>query len=338
MFAANASPEVAALQVADVVKSFPRRRPIGELLKRPFSGAPRHEAVRGVSFDVAQGELVGLLGPNGAGKTTLLKMLCGLIVPDRGRIRALGQRVDGPRLSELIGLVHGDERSFYWRLTARENLEFFARLYGLPADERRARVQRLLERVDLAGDASRRFGDFSSGMRQRMAIARSLLADPPVLLMDEPTRSLDPVTATNLREWIRDELHGKDGKAILIATHNLREAEILCERVIVVAKGLVRADDTPAALRRRGLGGVTYRLRLRASEALGGLEGGEILEDVEDPEGGRSVLVRMEHEDELDGLLGEVRGRGLAVLGCAPEEAELETVFQTLVRDAGEAS
>ncbi|RMF71053.1 MAG: ABC transporter ATP-binding protein, partial [Acidobacteria bacterium] len=251
-----------ALRLDGVAKSFPRRRSLGELLRRPWASRGRVEAVRGVSFAVGRNEIIGLLGPNGAGKTTLLKIVCGLIVPDAGRVEVFGETVEGPRLSRLVGLVHGDERSFYWRLTARENLDFFARLHGFDRAERARRIGRLLDKVGLADDADRRFGDFSSGMRQRLAIARGLLADPPILLMDEPTRSLDPVTAAALREFVTEELHAGDGKAILVATHNLREAETLCDRVVVLSRGMVRADDTPEALRKRGLGGIAYRLRL----------------------------------------------------------------------------
>lgn len=321
-----------ALLLEGVAKSFPRRRPVRELLRRPFGASPRVPAVRGVSFRVGPGELVGLLGPNGAGKTTILKMLCGLIVPDAGHVLAFGRAASGPELSRLVGLVHGDERSFYWRLTARENLHFFARLYGLRGAERDELVERLLSRVDLASEGDRRFGDFSSGMKQRMAIARSLLADPPVLLMDEPTRSLDPVSAESLRSWVLEELHGKDGKAILLATHNLREAERLCRRVVVLSRGEVRADETPAELRRRGVGGSVYRLRLSGVAFGDSLESGRILEST-DSEGVTTLLVQLADDEGLDGLLAELQERGRRIFHCAPEQPELETVFHQLVSE-----
>ncbi len=328
------SADTLALSVDGVSKSFPRRRPVGELLRRPFASNPRTPAVRGVSLAVAPGELVGLLGPNGAGKTTLLKMICGLVVPDAGDVLAFGRPVTGPELSRLVGLVHGDERSFYWRLTARENLEFFARLYGMDRATRAEVVARLLERVDLARDAERRFGDFSSGMKQRMAIARALLADPPLLLMDEPTRSLDPVSAASLREWVKDELHRRDGKAIVLATHNLREAELLCDRVVVLARGEVRADGTPEALRRRGLGGVVYRFVLRGTECAPP-PGATLLEsEPQDATGTRTVVLRFEHDGALDGALEALRAAGQRIVNVAPQEPDLETVFRGLVERA----
>ncbi len=262
-------------------------------------------------------------------------MICGLIVPDAGRVEVFGEAVAGPRLSRLVGLVHGDERSFYWRLTARENLDFFTRLYGFDSVRRRALVDRLLDKVGLSDDADRRFGDFSSGMRQRLAIARGLLADPPILLMDEPTRSLDPVSAASLRAFVADELHRRDGKAVLIATHNLREAEMLCDRVVVLAAGRVRADDTPAALRRLGLGGVAYRLRVAGGRGVPDGPRWQVLERTPDGPDGVEVVVRLEDETALDALLAAVHGAAGRVIFCGPEERALDEVFRALVREDG---
>lgn len=327
--------EPAAVRVADVHKAFPRRRPVEEILKRPFARQERLPALRGLSLTIRRGELFGLLGPNGAGKTTLLKILCGLVLPDQGTVDVLGVKAGHPALSRVLGLVHGDERSFYWRLTARENLNFFARLYGLGRDDRRRRVDELLARVDLEKDAERRFSDFSSGMRQRLAIARALLADPPVVLMDEPTRSLDPVSAGHLRQWVRAELHSKGGKTILLATHNLREAEEMCERVAVIAKGEVRAVDSPADLRQRGLGGLTYRLTVRGFSGKP-LNAGRLLEQGCSTSGLTDLLIQLAGPESLDDILEEVRGTGGRILACAPETPDLEMVFRRLVEPGAE--
>ena len=323
-----------AVRVEGVVKAFPRRRSVRALLAAPFRRPSRVPALRGVSLEVRRGEILGLLGPNGAGKTTLLKVLCGLVVPDEGRAEVLGIRAGEPGLSRVLGLVHGDERSFYWRLTARENLDFFARLHGLTGEARRRRVAALLERVDLARDADRRFGDFSSGMRQRLAIARALIADPPVLLMDEPTRSLDPVSAARQREWILAELHRGDGRTILLATHNLREAEQVCHRVAILAAGQVRAVGTPAELRQRGLPGAAWRLRLDPLPAE--VRTGRVTLREGTPGGRGELVVLLPREEDLDDLLGEVRGAGCRVLGVRPEEPDLEEVFRDLVGGHGD--
>lgn len=327
-----------AVVVEGLTKSFPRKRTVREIVRAPFHRPARVEALRGVDFSVRRGELVGLLGPNGAGKTTLLKILCGLVLPERGRATLFDVPAGDPRLPEMLGLVHGDERSFYWRLTARENLDFFARLYGLSRGRRAERVAALLEKVQLAVDANRRFSDFSSGMRQRLAIARALLADPPVVLMDEPTRSLDPVSAAVQRDWIKDELHRRDGKTILLATHNLREAETLCDRVVVIAKGTLRAEGTPEELRRRGLGGVIYRFRL-VGPVRDPLRTAEVLERRTTPDGGIDLTLRLARDDAgLEPVLAELRDAGTRVLAAGPEEPELETVFRQLVEDPGDGA
>lgn len=304
-----------AISVQEVSKSFPRRRSVRELVRRPFAKAERVQALRGVSLELAQGEILGLLGPNGAGKTTLLKTLCGLVLPEEGHAEVLNIPVGSSRLSRVLGLVHGEERSFYWRLTARENLEFYARLYGMNRLERERVIDPLLRKVDLLADAERRFGDFSSGMRQRLAFARALLADPPVILMDEPTRSLDPVSAETLRRWIIEELHGRDGKTILIATHNLREAEALCQRVVILAKGRVRAAADPATLRRMGLGGVDYQVSFERNQAR------------------ESSSLHFDDEGGLDRWVRDVHLAGGRLLSCSRVEPDLEQVFHRLVSD-----
>ncbi|MCU0230451.1 MAG: ABC transporter ATP-binding protein [Acidobacteria bacterium] len=326
-----------AVRVAGLFKSFPRKRTVKEIVRAPFRRSVRIEALRGVAFTVREGELVGLLGPNGAGKTTLLKILCGLVLPERGQAELFGVPAGDPSLPDRLGLVHGDERSFYWRLTARENLDFFARLHGLSGAVRESRVTSLLEKVQLAADAQRRFSDFSSGMKQRLAIARALLADPPIVLMDEPTRSLDPVSAAVQREWIREELHRRDGKTILLATHNLREAEALCDRVVVIARGELRAEGSPEELRHRGLGGVVYRLRL-AGTVPSALASGQVLSQVA-VDSAAELLVRLAKDDAgLDPVLRELTAAGARILAAEPEEPELETVFRELVEDRAPGS
>jgi ABC-2 type transport system ATP-binding protein len=293
------------------------------------------QALIEVELEAVPGELMALLGPNGAGKTTLIKILCGLVTPEVGDVRIFGDRVtaDGRHTARRVGFVHGEERSFYWRLTARENLQFYARLHGMSGVGMNRRVDELLEKVSLGEDRDRRFGDFSSGMRQRMAIARALLADPPLLLMDEPTRSLDPLSASRLRRWIREDLHARDGKTILMATHNLREAETLCDRVAVLADGRVRAVDEPAVLRRAGVSGPHYRVRVSGWDG-DELASARLVESREAEEGAVELLVRLEREDRLDGLLRELQERQARIVGCAPEEPDLEQVFHRLVDQA----
>ena len=213
-----------AIEGHGLEKSFVKKRGFREMLRRPFAKAERVEALRGVDLRVRQGEIFALLGPNGAGKTTLLKIFSSLILPDAGQAKVAGHDTIHENLvKRRLGLVNSDERSFYWRLTARQNLRFFARLYDVPGKRIDSRIDELLARVDMADAADRQFSGYSSGMKQRIAIARALLHDPEVLLMDEPTSSLDPASARRLRQFILDELNGRDGKTVVLASHNLRE-------------------------------------------------------------------------------------------------------------------
>jgi ABC-2 type transport system ATP-binding protein len=213
------------IECVGVQKTFVKQRSLKTLVTRPFERAERVHALRGVDLAVRSGEIFGLLGPNGAGKTTLIKIFCCLVLPDEGKALVRGiETIHENQVKPSIGLVQTDERSFYWRLSARENLRFFARLYDVPSARIESRVQELLARVKMADDADRPFSGYSSGMKQRIAIARALLHDPPVLFMDEPTRSLDPAGAQELRDFIRHDMQQRDGKTILIATHDMREA------------------------------------------------------------------------------------------------------------------
>lgn len=255
-----ASPTAApALRLSQLTKTFAVRRSVREMLRHPRSGQ-RVTAVDAVSCDVAAGELFGLLGPNGAGKTTLLKMLATLVLPDSGTAAIHGLDVvrDADEVRRIVTPVVADERTLNWRLTARENLELFAVLLEVPRRERRARIDALLSDVGLADAGSKLVNAFSSGMRQRLLIARALLARPKVLMLDEPTRSLDPVTAHAFRAFLRTEIVGRRGCTILLATHSAEEAFELCDRVAVLHRGRVLAQGPAHALARQ-VGEERYR-------------------------------------------------------------------------------
>ncbi len=213
---------------------------------------PGLTAVDGVTLRIETGELYGLLGPNGAGKTTLVKMLATLILPSAGAAVVAGHALDeanGPAIRAILGLVTTDERSFYWRLSARQNLRFFAALHNLHGPAAAARVEWALAATGLTGVAGERFGNLSSGLRQRLAIGRSLLHGPRLLILDEPSRSLDPTAAAQLHGLIR-RLMAEQALSVLLITHDLGEAEALCDRVALMDRGRVRAIGRPADLRR----------------------------------------------------------------------------------------
>ena len=209
------------------------------------------EAVKGVSFDIEQGEVFGLLGPNGAGKTTTIKMLITLLLPTSGSASILGLDVvaDAREVRRRIGYVFGGDRGLYERLSALDNLRYFAELYAVPPRDQKARIGQLLDLVGLTGRESERVEGFSRGMRQRLHIARGLLHDPDLLFLDEPSIGIDPVGARELRQTIASLR--TQGKTILLTTHYMFEADELCDRIAVIRQGELVAEGTPAQLKQR---------------------------------------------------------------------------------------
>ncbi|MDK2981549.1 MAG: type transport system ATP-binding protein [Chloroflexota bacterium] len=206
-------------------------------------------AVEDVSFEIRPGELFGLLGPNGAGKTTSVKMLTTLLIPSGGSASIMGLDVvrDAARVRPRIGFIFGGERGLYWRLSALDNLRYFASLYYVDEATSKKRIPELLELVGLKGREREKVEGYSRGMRQRLHIARSLLHDPEVLFLDEPTMGLDPVGARELRTTVMNLQSAK--KTILLTTHYMFEADALCQRIAVINKGKIVALDTPSKLK-----------------------------------------------------------------------------------------
>jgi ABC-2 type transport system ATP-binding protein len=234
---------MSAIQARDLVRTY--RTSTGIFRRR----AVEVQAVRGVSFEVADGELFGLLGPNGAGKTTTIKMLITLLIPTEGSASVLGYDVvkDAREVRKRIGYVFGGDRGLYERLSALDNLRYFAELYAVPPAEQKRRIAELLNLVGLAGREKERVEGYSRGMRQRLHIARGLLHDPPVVFLDEPTIGVDPVGARELRRTIAGLTQA--GKTVLLTTHYMFEADDLCDRMAVINKGEIVAEGTPRDLK-----------------------------------------------------------------------------------------
>lgn len=207
-------------------------------------------AVEDVSFSVAAGELFGLLGPNGAGKTTTVKMLTTLLIPTTGTARVMGHDVvkGAKEVQKRIGFIFGGERGLYWRLSGVDNLRYFASLYHVDPDVAKKRIPYLLDLVGLRGRGDERVEGYSRGMKQRLHVARTLLHDPEVLFLDEPTIGLDPVGAREFRQVIRNLQ--SEHKTILLTTHYMFEADQLCQRIGVINHGRIVALDTPENLKR----------------------------------------------------------------------------------------
>ncbi len=221
-------------------------------------------AVDGISFTVQEGEILGFLGHNGAGKTTTIRVLTGRARPTSGHASVVGHDVvrERERMKPLINLVFEDQ-NLYARLTGRENLELFAELYGVP----RSRVAELLEAVGLTAAAKRKVKTYSSGMKQRLLVARALINRPRVLFLDEPTRGLDPTSAREVRAMVREQ--ARQGTTVFLTTHYMEEADELCDRVAFLVSGRIVALDTPRELKLRcGERAVVVLLDSRAEERL----------------------------------------------------------------------
>lgn len=229
------------LQVESITKQFHHRPALRNLFGREQGGVT--VALNDVSFEASAGEVIAVLGPNGSGKTTLFKIIAGMLLPDFGSVK-FGDSF-GADSHRSISMAVASERSFFPRLTARENLDYFAALEDIPRDARPAEISRTLEIVDLAAKSDMLVQKFSSGMYQRLAIARALLRRPALLLLDEPTRSLDPAAAEMLWEWIRQD--ASSHATVLIATHNFAEAAAVARKAIILSNGKVVAMRTAAS-------------------------------------------------------------------------------------------
>jgi ABC-2 type transport system ATP-binding protein len=207
-------------------------------------------AVKDISFEVDYGELFGVVGPNGAGKTTTIKMLTTMLIPTSGRAAVLGYDLDKDvtKIRERIGIVLGGERGLYTRVSAVDNLRYFADLYGVPPNVRDKRVEELLKFMGLWERAKDRVETFSKGMKQRLHLARGLINDPEIIFLDEPTVGLDPEIARETRAMIKELV--EKGKTILLTTHYMFEADELCKRVAVIRNGEIVALDSPIGLKK----------------------------------------------------------------------------------------
>jgi ABC-2 type transport system ATP-binding protein len=321
------------ITIAHVNKSFPQGLGFANWLKH-LGRPPRRIVLRDICLNVTRGELFGLLGPNGAGKTTLLKLIATLALPDRGSVVVGGVlAAENPiAVKRQIGLCTGEERSFYFRLSVRQNMEFFGALVGLRGAELARRIDDVLRIVDLRETLERRFDGLSSGMRQRLGIARALLADPAILLIDEPTRSVDPIHAEEIRRFLREELVVRRGKTIVMTTNLVDEAWSICDTVAILDRGAIAMMGSPADLSARLEHGQRYEIVLdhvspSLVSRLGEVDGVIIVGSESDTE--RNILrVEVRHSAQtLTDLLRALSLNGSLVRSLRLEELRPLDVF-----------
>ena len=311
----------AAISVRNLSKTYPSPfRRLRAFFRRPVKDPV--EALRDASFDVHSGEIFGLIGRNGAGKTTLTKIVATLVQPTTGTVSVLGDDsvLHDEQVRRKVGLATAEERSFYWRLTAEQNLMFFARLHGLRDRVAKQRISELFAKLELEEVARRRFGEMSTGNKQRLAVARAMLSEPPVLLLDEPTRSLDPLAAERMRALIRSLAQQDPPVTIFLTSHNLAEVETLCERVAIITRGRIRAIDTPQHL--RSLTSKSEQVHVTVS----GLNGTN--------ESERISFTRRTGDTQLDERLRDLQKRGARILDVEVERATLFDVLEVYETEA----
>jgi ABC-2 type transport system ATP-binding protein len=297
-------------------------------------------ALDDVNLIIREGEVFGLLGPNGAGKTTLIKILSGLITPDAGEVLVYGIDVaKKPRaVLRKLQTVLSQSTGFELRLSGRRNLELYAALYGIPKDEARKRINSILEFTGLAGRADDPFQKYSTGMARKLLVSRALLSDASLLVFDEPTSSLDPGAAMEFREFMRHDLVEKGGKTVFLATHNLHEAQMICDRIALIEGGKIIAVGTPSQVRAMVGEGVKLTFVLANPEGSlrgdiqAGLQAVSGLLDLRTEVSGDDLILSISGRREIDynGIFELLVGTNLRVKSVEATEPSLEEAFLSL--------
>ncbi len=330
------------ISACGLTKNFPKLKRYREMLLHPFK-KEEVVALRGVDLKIAEGELFGLLGQNGAGKTTLIKILCTLMLPNEGDASINGYDIfkHARQIRRSIGYVVSEERSFFWRLNGKQNLNFFAALNNLNSVDTKKRVKQVLEITGLTADAERTFKDYSTGMRQRLAIARGLLTDPKILFMDEPTRSLDPVSAQSLRDFIINDLITHREKTVFFSTHNLSEAKI-CQRIAILHQGKIKICGTVGQIL-----GIAQKKRYLIKLHQNGFDYNEVISSLSFVKGIKpitkdlnSAYLHLEinidkQQGDIWRLIEKIVSAGGKLEGCHPLEVSLQEVFSQMTMEQG---
>lgn len=328
-----------AIEILNLTKKFQKTKRFRDIFMHPFR-KKEILALDKVNLKIKKGELFGILGPNGAGKTTLIKILCTLILPTSGTAYINGYNIveEEEQVKASIGLVTGEERSFYWRLTGRQNLEFFASLLGFNVQKAKKRVIEVLDIVGLKDKAEEKFQNYSTGMKQKMAIARGLINSPEILFMDEPTKSLDPSASHNLREFIKKKLVKEHGKTVFLSTHHLDEAEHLCDRIAIINKN-IKASGTLKELRKIIGNQDKYVIEVKnlpnsVLEKLRSLDG--VIEILTTPISDHVIsleILQSNSKTVLPQIIESIVCNGAKIMACHNKEIVLEEIFARVTKE-----
>ena len=292
---------------------------------------PRYtRALDGISLTVEKGEVMGLLGPNGAGKTTLIKILSTLVTPDEGMVKIAGHNLENClEIRKKIGLVSTNDRTFYWRLTGRDNLDFFATLYNIHGSAKKARINQVLELTKMQDKADFRFMAYSAGQKQRLSIARAMLSEPEILLLDEATSSLDPIAARRILNFTRKTLIQKEKKTVIWCTHDLNEADEICDRLTIMYQGKILHSGSRQLIKTLHQQKQTYSITVDTMHnALREQADFHPLNDSKT--GPQSCQISINQED-IPSLIHTLSSDGIKIYECSHIEQTLEAAFSDLI-------
>ncbi len=295
-------------------------------IKKTLGG---REILKGISFDVEMGDIFGYLGPNGAGKTTTIRILLGLFQADSGKMEILGQDIKLSETRKKIGFVL-DADGLYDNMTAEENMEYYARIYGLFKNGKK--ITELLEMVELGSRAKDRVNTYSKGMRQRLALARAMVHDPEVLVLDEPTSGVDPSGQIEIRQIMIDMAHKKN-KTIFLSSHNLDEVQRICNRIALIDRGEIKLYGQLESLRQEmGKGTVIIEIAKSIPEplladirVLSNLGLQEIKEN--------SLIFSPQYGTEISDIISILTSRGVKIEQATRKEASLEEMYSTILKE-----
>jgi ABC-2 type transport system ATP-binding protein len=333
-----------AIQTINLTKTFKSKIQIGEARLFNRKQTVSVNAIDNLNLTIKKGELFGLLGPNGAGKTTLVKMLCTLLPPTNGTAVINGYDINKQQMQvkrSLGTLFSVGERGFFWRLNGYRNLEFFAAIYNVPRQKRHERILEVLKLVGLENSAFELYQKYSGGMKRKLSLARTLLPDPPILLLDEPTVGLDVIASRNIREFVKNTVSKESGKTVLYTTHYIEEAAQICDKIGILSHGKLIALDTPNALRKKikneeQIYFILEDLTLPQIEKMRSLQGVINLTEKSDDlmPNQKGLCIELKNVDQLPSIFDFLFEQKIKLVNFKRDEPTLEDAFIELTKGA----